>query len=416
MNFRARRAGTTRAISLFAQSFPTLLILGLSAALSSQAGDHVHAGSAPAAAPIRKSPAVEAASMEQIAQLVNQLGSASFAERERATRQLIELGVAGRAALVEAGMSSDAEVRVRARAVLAAVTEADFRDRLEAFLADYDGTRKQTLPGWEQFASLFGSGRPARQIFVEMQRAEPELMEAFSKDPKVASEAVVARSQSISQQAMQSPREGLVSMGTVASMLLVGGSPDVSIDEQLGVQVYAWMIYQPVFQKNAASGVWSPMLKKLLGRWVVKDASPTATVQNLLFAASYELKSEALVLATRVLSDEHNHSNTRQYAILIAGRFGGKEELPMIERLLDDKTSCGTFQANNPPRQVDLQIRDIALAVAVHLTGQNLRDYGFQSAQPNATTLFQVATLIFNDPARREEALKKWAGWRAEHP
>jgi len=416
MNFRARRNGPTRAISFFARFVPPLLILGLLGFLSFQVGDPVQAASAPASAPMSESTAVEAASMEQITQLVSQLGSASFAERERATRRLIELGVAGRAALVEACMNSDAEVRVRARAVLAAVSEADFRDRLEAFLADYDGTRKQTLPGWEQFAGLFGSGRQARQIFVEMQRAEPELMEAFSKDAKVASEAVIARSQSISQQAMQSPREGLVSMGTVASMLLVGGSPDVSIDEQLGVQVYAWMIYQPVFQKNAASGAWSPMLKKLLGRWVVKDASPTATVQNLLFAASYELKSEALVLATRVLSDEHNHSNTRQYAILIAGRFGGKDELPMIERLLDDKTSCGTFQANNPPRQVDLQIRDIALAVAVHLTGQNLRDYGFQSAQPNATTLFQVATLIFNDPARREEALKKWAGWRAEHP
>jgi HEAT repeat protein len=412
MNFRARRTGSTQRSSHFKLSSLTLLILGLALALSSQ----VRAVNAPAASPAGDSAAVATASIEQIAQLVSQLGSASFAERERATRRLVELGVAGRAALVEACMSADAEVRVRARAVLAAVSEADFRDRLEAFLSDYDGTRKQTLPGWEQFVSMFGSGRQARQIFVEMQRAEPELMEAFSKDAKTASKAVVARSQSISQQAMQSPREGLISMGTVASMLLVGGSQDVSIDEQLGVQVYAWMIYQPVFQKNAASGVWSPMLKKLLGRWVVKDASPTATVQNLLFAAAYELKSEALVLATRVLSDEHNHSNTRQYAILIAGRFGGKDELPMIERLLSDKTSCGTFQANNPPRQVDLQIRDIALAVAVHLTGQNIRDYGFQSAQPNATTLFQVATLIFNDPARREEALKKWGHWRAEHP
>jgi hypothetical protein len=412
MSFRARRTEPTPRLSLLPLRNLPLVALGLTVALGSPFTKRVEAGAAPMAVS-----AVEAApSADHVAQLVGQLGSASFAERERATRQLIELGVAGREALLAACVSSDAEVRVRARAVLAAVSEADFRDRLEAFQSDYDGAGKQTLPGWEQFVSLFGSGRQARQIFVEMQRAEPELMEAFSKDAKTASEVVVARSQSISQQAMQSPREGMISMGTVASMLLVGGTEDVSIDEQLGVQVYAWMIYQPVFQKNAASGVWSPMLKKLLGRWVVKDASPTATVQNLLFAASYELKNEALVLATRVLSDEHNHSNTRQYAILIAGRFGGKDELPMIERLLDDKTSCGTFQANNPPRQVDLQIRDIALAVAVHLTGQNLRDYGYKSAQPNATTLFQVATLIFNDPAQREEALKKWTQWRSEHP
>lgn len=389
------------------------------------------AGSDPSAAPVSPLPAAPASaqttaepqpsqpggpSPDEIARLVRQLGSDSFAAREQATRQLIALGIAARDALAAACDEADAEVRMRARAVLAAVSETDFRERLAAFSADFDGRNRQTLPGWQEFSAHFGGGRSARQLFVEMQRAEPELLEAFAKGSKPATESLGVRCQAISQQAMHSPREEQISMGTVASMLLVGSAEGVTIEEQAGLQLYTWMIYQPAFQKNAASGAWSPLLKKLLGRWVMKDAGAAGTVQNLLFAASYELKTEALYLAHRVLANDHNHANTRQYAVLIVGRFGGKEHVPLVEKLLDDTASCGTFQVNNPPRQVDLQIRDIALAVAVHLTGQNLRDYGFQSAQPNPTTLFQVATLLFHDPAERDAALKKWSAWRLEHP
>jgi hypothetical protein len=356
------------------------------------------------------------ATSDQIELLIRQLGDPSFAVRQRATRQLMELGVAARDALAQAADDADAEVRVRARSVLGAVADADFRARLEAFSSDYDGSRKRSLPGWEQFASQFGGGRVARQAFVEMQRAEPQLLEAFAKGNKAVNEAVQLRCQTLSQQAMQNPREALLPIGTIASMLLVGSSEGVVIDEQVGSQLFTWMLYQQAFQKNAASGPWAPMLKKLLGRWVIKDTNATATVQNLMFAASYELKPEALQLATRVLGNENNHSNVRQYAILIVGRFGGKEHLTLIDKLLHDTTSCGTFHMGNPPQQVDLQIRDIALAVAVHLSGQSLRDYNFLLAQPNPTTLFQVNTLVFQDPAKRDEALKKWAVWRSAHP
>ena len=58
----------------------------------------------------------------------------------------------------------------------------------------------------------------------------------------------------------------------------------------------------------------------------------------------------------------------------------------------------------------------MALATLVHMTGQNVRDYGFESAQPYAPTVFQVGTLGLNDAEAREKALRKWAQWRAEHP
>jgi hypothetical protein len=153
-----------------------------------------------------------------------------------------------------------------------------------------------------------------------------------------------------------------------------------------------------------------------LGTWIVKDGGAAATYQNLMLAASFELKSEGLAVATKALANETGPAPIRQYAILSLGRFGGKEHLPMIEKCLQDTTNSNVMQANNPPHQIEIQIRDVALAVLVHLTGQHLRDYGYLQVQPHPLTLFQVGSLAFNDAARREAALKKWSQWRAEHP
>jgi hypothetical protein len=154
------------------------------------------------------------------------------------------------------------------------VRESDFRDRLEAFSADYDGARKQTLPGWERFTQAFGTGQQARQLFVEMQREEPGLLEAYAEGGPAAAAALHERCQVLLEQVMHAtPRESLFSVGTASALLLVGSAEDVKVDEQLGVQLYSWMIYQPGFSKFARGGGWSSMIKKLLGMWIVKDAA-----------------------------------------------------------------------------------------------------------------------------------------------
>ncbi len=354
---------------------------------------------------------------DDIPRLVRQLGSPVFVERERASRQLTQLGIATRDALIEASSADDAEVRTRARTVLASVALADFRDRLAAFAADFDGSQKQTLPGWQQFTTTFGDSPQARALFVEMQRAEPELMAASVKGGKIASAALNGRCHAMLQQLMQVSRyDELMSLGTLASLLWVGSADGVDVDEHLGAQLYSPMIYQPVFQKNIRAGAWSGMMKKLLGLWIVKDSSPASTAQNLNFGAYYELKAESLSLATKVLASDSSSAQARQFALLAIGRFGGKEHLPLAEKFLPDATACATVQVNNPPRQVELQIRDVALAVLVHLTAQPARDYSATTAQPSPQPFFQVASLLFPEKAHREAALKHWSQWRAEHP
>jgi hypothetical protein len=351
------------------------------------------------------------ASPERIAALVRDLGSDKFAVREKATRQLIEMGIVTREALHRAATDPDAEVRVRARAVLDAVRESDFEQRLEAFSADYDGSHHRTLPAWERFGEQFGASRLSRELFVEMQRAEPELLEALAAGPKQASEALARRASDI----LDSQRETHLGLGTLASFLFVGAADGVTVDEQGSGQLFPYVV-QLTYQRNNKSEYWPAVLKKMVGRWIAKDTTPSTANQNLVLAAHLELKPEALAVAARILASDDKRLNGRQIAILVVGRFGDKSHAAILEKVLDDAAPCPAQPGESLPGATQLQIRDVALSVLVQITDQDLRQYGGVSEQPYGAMGFQTTTLIFADDQARQAALAKWTAWRAAHP
>lgn len=348
---------------------------------------------------------------ERIEALVRELGSDQFAVREKATRELIALGIVTREALKRAMLEADAEVRTRAREILGQVCELDFQNRLEAFSADYDGSHKQTLPGWGQFSAQYGAGRVARQLFVEMQRAEPALLASLDEGSKAAAEALNERVHDI----LNGDGEGLSNLGTKASLLFVGAAAGVEVDRLGSTNLYPYLV-QSIYQGYAKSPLWPGLLRKIVGRWITKDDTPGTASQNLIFAVQLELKEEALLVATRVVTSVDAAAGSKQMAILIVGRYGNHSHLAILEKLLADATACDPAPTENVPQPIELQIRDVALAVLLHLTDQDLREYGFPSAQPFGQNVFQSSTLTFANPAAREAALKKWAAWRADHP
>jgi hypothetical protein len=358
----------------------------------------------------RPAAAGETASPEQIATLVHDLGSDQFAIREKASRELVDLGIVTRDALLRAATDADAEVRIRARAILSKVRESDFENRLEAFSADYDGSHHLTLPAWDQFSAQFGASRLSRQLFVEMQRAEPDLLESLAKGAKPASDALAERAQTI----FDGQRESLMTLGTLASLLFVGSTEGVTVDEQACANLFPYLVHA-TYQRSGKLPIWPGVTKKLVARWITKDATPATLHTNLVFASQLEMKPEALSLATRVLTIP-SETNSRQVAILTVGRFGDRSHRVLLDKMLDDATVCAVVPIEQPPHQFELQIRDLALAIALLLTEQDLREYGFLSTQPFGASIVQIGTLAFADAAAREAALKKYAAWRAQHP
>jgi hypothetical protein len=347
----------------------------------------------------------------EVAALVAQLGDRSFAVRQRASRQLERFGSAGEAELRKALEHGDAEVRRRAGQVLARVLAADLDSRLAAFVRDVDGSRRHELPAWEAYRQAIGQDRAARELFVQMQRSEPGLLAALQLGPRQAGDALHARCLELVQVAPETGEAESPTLGTVACLLLVGGDPAVAVDEQLATQTYRF-IYQAC-ELGLRDAEQAPAVRALLGRWVRREVGQEASYQHLFLAASFNLP-EGLDVARRWVTKDGVPPHMRQYAILVIGRFGQADDLPRIVPLLHDTAVCAAQVTNK--RQVQTQVRDVALAVAVRLSGQQLRDYGFNRALEHDRFLYATATLGFADPAERDAALKKWADWSAAQP
>jgi hypothetical protein len=373
------------------------------------------------------------ADSQQIADLVRQLGGPSFRARESATRALTKIGVPAKADLLKALADPDAEIRYRARLVLADVLELDFKQRLDAFLEDVRGTHDHDLPGWQRFRDLVGDGPAARSLFAEIERNESALMEAAELGIEHAAAAFEARCQQI-QESLRVPgrqAERQVPIGTVAALLFVGTDNNVPLSLQSAMSVTNFCYQQP-FRHAISGGETSVGLKKLVGQWVKRDFDndSTAAYQTMMLALQFNVR-EGVEPALAMLNDGAGNPHMRQYALLVVGKFGGVAEVARLEPLLEDHSVCTQQQlpapvaeaAKNDPAKaqpakseiVETQIRDVALAVMIHVAGQKLADFGFTRAQPNPTILFNTASLGFAHAEEREAALAKWRAWRADH-
>jgi HEAT repeat protein len=345
--------------------------------------------------------------------LVRQLGDPSYRVREKASLALLQMGRAAKPALVAGIADGDPEVRIRCRQLLPAALASDLQARINAFLADKEGKLQHDLPGWARFQKLLGSEPAQRALFADILKTDATLLELAESDPKAATDRFNARSQQLQaamynitpngQRAQVSPQE-------VAGLLFVGSEPRLALPPQATWPIYSLM-YRPEVRTAFTATNPNDPYKKLLLYWIRERTDPNTLTQSLNLAIQLNLK-ECLDLALKSAGDPNVTGLNRGFAITAIGKLGTKENLPTLEALLGDSNAVGPAIGWNNV-QIVTEIRDVALAMCVHLTGQSLKDYGFEILATQQTLLFSPYYCGFSDPAQRDAAHKKWKEWKA---
>lgn len=350
---------------------------------------------------------------QRAVQLVEQLGSDSFRYRQRAERELATIGLPAKNALMQGLASRDAEVKDRCRRLLVVVLEQDYQARVDAIAADTRGLVDHHLPGWERYRDLAGTSPGVRQLFVEMQRSESKLLESASADPDAASEMLLQRCEELQQSTgRQLDTDGrALSLGSIAAAFFVGSDPGVPVNDRIASFLYNFS-YQPVLQTGIRGRSQGEALKRILGAWVERTANSNHAYQGMVLSIQYDLR-EGLRPATGMLKQPGGPPHFLQFAIVVVGKFGAKEHLPLLEALLDNNAALVTQNVGG--KQLSCEVRDVALATLVHLTNQDHKAYGFDHLQKNSQMLFNANTLGFPNPEARTEAIRKWKAWSAEH-
>ena len=357
----------------------------------------------------------------EIAVLIERLSDDDYRVREPASTELVRIGIAARPMLVKALESPDVETRHRAARILTIIVNEDFQTRLAAFTADVDGSNQTDLPGWGRFGDRLRQDKFARALFSEMYRSESELLGVYHRSPDEGtnvSRAFNNRCDAIQEisQTYVARWQSEISLGTITTLLLIGSEGDVLISDKVGVLVNN-LISRPVFSRSMQARATQPLLRKLLGDWVAKSAlmrSASVQTKNLRLAMAYNLQ-EGLKPALQIVHQTTATLETRVYAALAIGQLGSRENLPDLEPLLKDKSIYRrSVPINNIRKQIDVQMRDVALAVMLHLTEQELSDYGFGSAKTSDGKLFDPSSLLFLNDEDRSVALAKWKKWSSK--
>jgi hypothetical protein len=340
-------------------------------------------------------------------ELVRQLGHRSFLVREAATKKLSALGAAGKTVLVEGLDDPDLEIRRRVRWILDRVREQEFNARLEAFLADVDGKQQLDLPGWKRFREIVGPGRAAREMFAAMTRSEGALLFAYEKQSPILPDLYADRAAWV--QAHVSRRGQLITSEVLATLLLIGSDEKVKNHSQNLLKIYQVLNYSET--RTLIEGGNHPLIvMALLKRWVTA-ASASGSSYGLMMALKYELKEQAFGQAKRLIEKKTPSSSSLHYAIITVGKFGDKDDVPLLTPLLDNKTVCHRWSNSQLKKNgtINVEVRDAALVVILGLLGKDPKQYGFNLLREHPETLYYVYTFGFVEDSEREAAHAKWA-------
>jgi hypothetical protein len=193
-------------------------------------------------------------------------------------------------------------------------------------------------------------------------------------------------------------------VATKAAAAALAGPPDLARVNQVYLLAESLGVRDTMVEESV-----KPALRKALLAAKDQPAGSWPPVGQALQLASTLGMKEGLPLAHKAARAQELNGWARAQALQYIVKVGGKDEIPRLEGLLGDTTVIGSCGIN--ATVVTTQLRDVALAAVVSLSGQSLSDYGFPFFQMVAGADLSTTSPScagFADAAARQAAVKKW--------
>lgn len=382
------------------------------------------------ASPDPKDLAIPPQELSKARELVRQLGSEVYREREEAQAELVKMGRLARGPLAEAAAGdADPEVRQRAARLLPKANTADLQARLDTFLADSAGKYEHDLPGLKAFRTRVGETDKARALYADILKSpyNMEMLAAVDRGMADGGRAISDRRSTMWNE-LQNRNGGQFNGGRpfvpkqpsltdVAALLFA--ETVVPSEHIPKTAVWGWVNGAQFVQQsasvqalNGSSVAHAEVYKNLVAHWLSSRVDPTE-LSNL----SHQLgtgvlknfKESQLLLRRVILTDgvQGYSKGAALNALLMNNR--AKDELPLLDAIMKNKLRVGQYPGalpnkkdpdevismnndqmitqvwfNLPNGQNEIHtclMKDVALAYLITLRGEKIQDYGFEAQQ-----------------------------------
>lgn len=363
---------------------------------------------------------------DDVQRWIRQLGADAYADRQAAHEQLLQRGPTVLPQLREASRTGEPEVRQRAARLVDRLREGQFEVLLRQLTSTVDGPAPSGLPAWERYVTIVGDSPAARELYSRILRTAPDvLLQMAEGDPRLqASVDSLVVTQTQLRIMGNDSQAGAMAPERTALLLWLAVDDDDWHQPLLALLLAEWLANAGL---TASDGESDDPLRRLASAWV-RSPHTADRVQRMALARQFGLAAgveparEILWQPAAPPGDSDGAQRLAllrvaqvQEAILLVARFGGVENVPDLEPLLNDVTNVNQFQRRREIK-FETRVQDLALLALVHLTGQSPVDYGFaEGLTENAQTVFAPQSIGFASDTDRQRALKQWRRWRVLH-
>lgn len=284
----------------------------------------------------------------EIEALCRQLGDPAYRARDAATRKLRACGAPAHAKVLEHCTDADPEIALRCRNLLPAL-------RFDAIVADQTGSFCRELPGYERYRKVVGWSDPARLLFARLDS------QTYFLRTGPAIEELAPWQRGAADGSVYQPKPIEV------ARYLFETEPHPEHDMQF--LDCGWL--DPMLA-NAPEGT---LLRKLLAARL-SGHLPNGYLGRTIspHIERMELK-EILPYAIDQASNSSLNAAARAQCLTLIARIGSRDELPALEKFLDDRTLV-TDVNRGPSRTQRTLLCDVALVSCARLAGIPLDEIG----------------------------------------
>lgn len=361
-------------------------------------------------------------------ELIREFTEPSYVERERAHRELKDLGRSALPALLDAlAHDSNPELQLRCEMLLPRATAADMKLRVDCFLADAKNEYDHKLPGAKEYFAIVGQSEASRNLFRDLiLSANQTMLFAVGGKSEDLAKAIVARRNQFRAYTGSNDGSGRFVPTAVDLAAILFAESQVSEKSMLpnASQLNQFINYfnQPVLRNAFEGGPNKENNLALLAKWIDTREEPISLYYAMNMSSNFKL-ANGVNCAKKLLVAKGGPPSYRGYAMVLIGKTGKPEDAELLEPLLKDKSIVATaFQAGGPGvnKRVPVQTRDVALAMCALLRKQDPADYGLLSRtkSTNDVVKYNIAQHYFDDTdgdadKKRDEAVKKYEEWKA---
>jgi hypothetical protein len=369
-------------------------------------------------------------------QLVSNLADSKFEVRERATRDLLQLGpeiIEDLKRLTNTGLPKEAQVR--ASSILSELERKKLAGLAQAFLADANEKNAHGLPGWHTFRQHVGGSRVAKQLFLDAIHSQYDVMaliddvhgQRLSSQNTQATESKLAELTAIKSNMLleQLHRDGRLEMGDSMAMLLAVASVDQAASYE--VSQYIRSCADLRFSGNLnRQGVRNCILS-LLGSWIPK--SPESMAPDVL-RIGRELDQPAVLPIARQHLSKSFDPFTREQAIMCLCKYGEARDAERLLKYVEDTTIIDKYldlvgdddaimesrvappgfnsPSINIPQKL-IRVNDLAVIVAMRLLREDPSQIFANYKAERFMIGWRAAVAVpESDQLQRDEAIAAW--------